>query len=84
MAFQVRGLRNGDVVTGVFHGDKGLGNEPYTLKNLSVLDVNLDDGRVKFAEDDSTFTFEIYKFNGRWTYGSSASRFSIADKVSVS
>lgn len=55
----------GDVVDVAYLGSKRHGNEAYTITNLTV--VEKDSERVVF--DDNT---EVYRFNKRWSYGSSA------------
>ena len=55
----------GDVVDVAYLGSKQAGNDAYVIDNLTV--VECDSERVLF--DDDT---EVYRFNKRWSYGSSA------------
>ena len=55
----------GDEVDILFRGSKSLGNEPYTLENLTVQEATRE--RVRFSDG-----VEIYRFEGKWCYGTSA------------
>lgn len=64
-----RNVRVGDVVDVRFNGSRMIGNEPYILEKLTVLDVT--DDEIEFAEVSGT-EFGIYFFENRWRYGTSA------------
>lgn len=58
-------LNVGDTVDVAYMGSKRAGNDAYIITNLTV--VEKDSERILF--DDNT---EVYRFNKRWSYGSSA------------
>lgn len=67
----------GESVTATFHGSKNLGNEPYTLEVVVAGRSGTGDDRRVTLDDDGA-SFEVYRFNGHWAYGTSAERLSIA------
>jgi len=64
-----RTLSAGDVVDVRFNGSKTYGNDPYTMTNLKVVDKNSDTITLR---SDSEGEFELYFFENRWRYGTSA------------
>lgn len=69
----------GEAVTVTFQGSKILGNDSYTL-DLVVAgrEGTGDDRRVTLDEADGGAEFDVYRFQGRWAYGTSAERLSVA------
>lgn len=55
----------GDVVDVAYLGASRNANDAYVINNLTV--VECDAERVRFNDDT-----EVYRFNKRWSYGSSA------------
>jgi len=64
-----RKLSANDVIDVRFNGSRQLGNEPYELEKLTVL--NVTENEIELAEVDGT-EFGLYFFENRWRYGSSA------------
>lgn len=58
-------LNVGNKVDVAYLGSRRTGNEAYIVNDLTVVDRDTE--RVLF--DDDT---EVYRFNKRWTYGTSA------------
>ena len=58
-------LNVGDKVDVAYLGSRRAGNDAYIVNDLTVVDRDAE--RVLF--DDDT---EVYRFNKRWTYGTSA------------
>lgn len=69
-------LKSGEKVRVKFHGSKQIGNEPYEL-DLVFVEFNEDKTRAVF--DD----VELYKFEGRWRYGSGAHPASILETLAA-
>lgn len=66
-------LKPGEEVTLRFHGSKQIGNDPYELSGI-LEGFTEDKTRAVFGGDADV---EVYKFNGRWSYGSGAHPVSI-------
>lgn len=76
MGKRLDSIAPGESVTVKFHGSKILGNDSYTLDLvLSQRTGSGEDRRVTFA--DGNDTFEVYRYDGHWAYGTSAERLSI-------
>lgn len=77
-------LTPGSEVTIEFQGSKSLGNEPYTLdlEFVGIIDNanGWDNRRATFR--DGNYTFDLYRYNGRWAYGSSAEPARLLDIIS--
>lgn len=81
MARSISNLRPGDKVTLIFHGSRSLGNEPYT-DDVELLGFAGEGAtqRAQFGNPDypGQDEWEAYKFNGRWCYGASAEKVTVA------
>jgi hypothetical protein len=74
-------LEPGTEVILKFHG--GNGNKGYTNKNYFVEIVGKGENRravFSFCKEvDEHSTWEAYRYNGRWAYGSGAHRLSLVE-----
>lgn len=78
MAKRISSLKPGEAVRLRFHGSKQFGNEPYELDLIfERIEGVGDDARAHFT-DPSGPDFEAYRDRGRWAYGMSSERLSIA------
>lgn len=64
-----RKLSTNDVIDVRFNGSRAMGNSGYELEKLTV--INTTEDSIELAEVDGT-EFELYFFENRWRYGSSA------------
>ena len=72
-AKKINDLNVGESVLLHFAGSKRFGNDPYDAEYTFLgFEGEGDDRRAMFDG------MEAYKFNGRWAYGSSAEKLSIA------
>jgi hypothetical protein len=70
----INGLKAGETVNLQFHGSKRFGNDPYQDEHVFVgFEGEGDDKRAVFEGG-----FEAYRYNGRWSYGTSAEKLSVA------
>lgn len=79
MAKSIAKLTEGEKYTFKFHGSRRLGNSPYE-DDLYFQGVTGEgeDRRATLSETvDGKDSFEIYIFNKRWSYGTSAERISV-------
>lgn len=77
MAARIGNLNRGDQVNLKLHGSKQLGNAPYTLKaEFNGYSGSQEDLRALFSIDSSN-DLEVYRYNGRWSYGASAERVTV-------
>lgn len=82
MAKRIDNLNPGELVTLRFHGSRSLGNDAYDeqFKFVGIEGVG-DDRRAGFTDahsDLDSTAWQAYRFRGRWVYGSSAEKLSIA------
>lgn len=64
-----RKLSTGDTVDVRFNGSREYGNDAYELKNLRVMSTTSD---TITLGSDTDGEFDIYFYENRWRYGSSA------------
>lgn len=67
MAQQIRTLKPGTKVVVKLHGSKQFGNQPQELTAVFI-ELSDDGERAEFDE------LELYRYEGRWAYGTSAER----------
>lgn len=66
----ISSLKFGETVDLRFNGSKQFGNDPYSLTGLVFKGFTEDGNRATFSDDGSIL--EVYKFDRRWRYGTSA------------
>ncbi len=78
MARSISHLKPGQKVTLHFRGSRSLGNEGYVDTVVFKEHIGVgDDQRAVFTDENGRDQWEAYKFQGRWSYGTSAERLSI-------
>jgi hypothetical protein len=70
----INGLKPGESVNLQFHGSKQFGNAPFQDERVFVGFTGEGEEKRAIFEDD----FEAYRYMGRWAYGASAEKLSIA------
>jgi hypothetical protein len=77
MAARIGNLHEGDQINLKFHGSKQLGNAPYTLKAVfNGYSGSREDLHALFNVDSGN-DLEVYRYGGRWAYGTSAERVTV-------
>lgn len=76
MTNRIDRLTPGQEVILKFHGSKSLGNEPHEETHTFLgIEGEGDERRAKFRYND--MEWEAYRYQGRWSYGTSAEKLSI-------
>lgn len=79
MAKSIAKLNVGEKYSFKFHGSRSLGNDPYELDlYFQGVEGEGEHRRITLSEEeDGQDSFEIYLYNKRWSYGTSAERISV-------
>lgn len=78
MAQRISNLKPGQTVTLLFRGSKVLGNAPYSDEVIfQGITGTGEDQRATFLDENGENPWEAYRYEGRWSYGSSAERLSV-------
>ena len=79
MAKRIDSLTAGETVNLKFHGSKSLGNGSHVCEAIFVaINGEGEERRAEFDDADGySSSWEAYRFNGHWAYGSSAERLSV-------
>jgi hypothetical protein len=74
---KIDNLKPGSIITLKFHGSYG--NESYTEEVLFVGIDGEGDGRIAVFRSASNvaYTWQAYRYRGRWAYGTSADRLTV-------